>query len=240
MFVTTREIFAIPYDEQDIIDLPRGKKRAFLAENGLIGTIEISSDYGVHDIVSKISSLFAACVGLDDGDQIAFHFLRPMPGNAKKLQRARVSHGFNWDGKAVAGLGKKYIYIMLEDEYNTLTVSAHRPASFSANTFRTNAGHPTQQTSHPLQRDACVAGPSSAPASIILTSRTDQLFQPVLDALQEELLEPVVEIQEVLTDPEVIVPLRVALQQHWETVKSNTVQPLLVRRGPNFIKDVQR
>ena len=58
------------------IPIPRGGKRAHLAEMGLIGKVSINSAWKAREVVWEISSVFSSAFNLPDGEVLLFDFLR--------------------------------------------------------------------------------------------------------------------------------------------------------------------
>ncbi len=58
------------------IPIPRGAKRAELAELGLTGKISINAGWKALDVLKEISSVFAAVFNLKENEILLFDYLR--------------------------------------------------------------------------------------------------------------------------------------------------------------------
>lgn len=100
------------YQINGSIKIPRGQKsREFLARNGLIGKISLSSNMNEEEIMTEISSVFAAKMGSDSN--FPFTILQPAGGASRSLVIPSLSASFKWSASTVAGKNAKVpIYIL--------------------------------------------------------------------------------------------------------------------------------
>ena len=66
----------LPIEDVYNIPIPRGIKRAHLAEMGLTGKIPINSGWKAIEVLQEISSVFASAFNLRHGDILLFNYLR--------------------------------------------------------------------------------------------------------------------------------------------------------------------
>ena len=97
-------------EKSGIIKIPRSSsEREYLARNGLIGKIRLSSDMTDRDIRNEIISVFANS-GLSE-----FKFLQSTGGRSKQLMIPSVARGFKWTASTVSAINAKMpIYISVE------------------------------------------------------------------------------------------------------------------------------
>ena len=75
--IHTKDIVCIlPVDGQCEIPIPRGAKRAELAELGLLGKISISAGWKALDVLKEVSSVFACAFNLKENEILLFDYLR--------------------------------------------------------------------------------------------------------------------------------------------------------------------
>ena len=73
----TKDVVCIlPVDDTSNIPIPRGGKRAKLAEMGLIGKVSINSAWKANEVVKEISSVFSKAFCLGTGEVLPFDYLR--------------------------------------------------------------------------------------------------------------------------------------------------------------------
>ena len=85
------------------IPFPRGKPRALLARNGLIGKLRISSEMSECDVFSEIRSVFKNAMQSDPN--FPFKLLQPTGEDSRSLAIPPVSDTFHWTAQQVAKLG---------------------------------------------------------------------------------------------------------------------------------------
>ena len=102
-------------DCDSTIKIPRkSSEREYLAQNGLIGKIRLSSDMSEREIFQEIRSVFNVPMG-DDPD-FEFKLLQIAGGSCKSLSIPVVSSSFKWTASSVAGRNAKTpIYILAMD-----------------------------------------------------------------------------------------------------------------------------
>ncbi len=244
-FVATRDIVALPYNASKILDLPRGNSRTVLNENGLVGTVSISSSYSETNIRAEFASLFKKILNLEE-DDLAFEFLRPVPGSPQKLQNINVAQSFKWDGRAVIGLGKK-LYILLSEQYSTL-VAPTQPLIVPDS----NSGTPNDQRNVVNRNRRSVtltpANEALAPANTtpLQTGKTsaestaDELFQSVLDEMDEELASTQIQVVSRVSEDNSHKSWSSIIDDHLSTVNTNSEQCIVVRRGRGLLTDAQK
>ena len=74
--IVTKDVVCLPYGEGDIFAIPRGGRRAQLAELGLIGKVSLNTTWDRRAVVSEISSIFRKSFKLRDEEEIPFQYLR--------------------------------------------------------------------------------------------------------------------------------------------------------------------
>ena len=101
------------YSTKGTIKIPRG--RDFLARNGLIGKIRLSSNMSEKEIFQEICSVFSK--PMNNNLNFSFSVLQVTGGASKSLTVPSVSASFKWTASAVAGKNAKVpIYIMAREE----------------------------------------------------------------------------------------------------------------------------
>ncbi len=100
------------------VTIPRGEKRNYLAENGLLGKIEFNSEMSAEDIRVEVCKVFASPMGLSEDDitegkTVEFRFLQRTGAGSRTLCAPSVSDTFEWNAKHVSTLAKSggIIYI---------------------------------------------------------------------------------------------------------------------------------
>lgn len=101
------------------ISIPRGKKRAFLEEKGLIAKLYISNEWPAGRISSEITDLFRSCFEPFEGP-LQFHYLKTLTGT-KMLRKQKVSKDFPWDARAVLNLARLVINIVVSCDHKLIT-----------------------------------------------------------------------------------------------------------------------
>ena len=102
------------------IPIPRGHRRNFLAERGLLGKMQFNSLMSSDDIVLEVSHVFAQPLGLskteieDGGERFNFLFLQRAGAGSRTLFRPSLADSFEWDGKNVASLAKSGMIIYIQ------------------------------------------------------------------------------------------------------------------------------
>ena len=129
-----RDILCLPANwcTSTRIPIPRGDRRSYLTENGLLGKIEFSSVMSSKDIILEVSRVFASQVGLstseieDEGKRFNFIFLQRTGAGSRTLCKPSVAESFEWNGKHVASLAKSgsLIYIQALDTFPFLQVNS--------------------------------------------------------------------------------------------------------------------
>ena len=66
----------MPFEEGDIFAIPRGMRRAQLAELGLIGKVSLNNMWDKAAVASEISSIFRKAFHLEDEEEMPFQYLR--------------------------------------------------------------------------------------------------------------------------------------------------------------------
>ncbi len=102
--------------DERCIPYPRGKCRANLARQGLLGKVHLSSDMSIEDVQNEIRSVFKSTMGNDVA--FLFKYLQASGGGSRSLTIPSVSASFRWTAQQVAKLGnqKNIIYIMAKKE----------------------------------------------------------------------------------------------------------------------------
>jgi len=118
-FTYDRDIICLPnhYSSQSgIIKIPRrSEDREFLAKNGLIGKIRLSSDMCQREIELEITSVFKEA--MKDDILFRFNILQSAGGKSRQLIISSLSPGLEWTASAVAGKNAKVpIYILALDK----------------------------------------------------------------------------------------------------------------------------
>lgn len=111
------------------VAIPRGERRNYLAENGLLGKIEFNSEMSATEIDLEICKVFASPMGLTSTDlenekRFEFRFLQRAGAGSRTLCVPSVSDTFQWNGRHVATLAKSggLIYIQALDRLAGLEV----------------------------------------------------------------------------------------------------------------------
>lgn len=66
----------MPFEEGDIFAIPRGTRRAQLAELGLMGKVSLNNTRDKAAVASEISSIFRIAFHLEDDEEMPFQYLR--------------------------------------------------------------------------------------------------------------------------------------------------------------------
>lgn len=75
--VYTKDVVCLlPIEDMTDIRIPRGGKRAQLAEMGLIGKVSINSAWKAGEVIREICSVFSKVFNLPEGEILSFDFLR--------------------------------------------------------------------------------------------------------------------------------------------------------------------
>lgn len=133
-----RDILCLPksWCTSPQIPIPRGNRRNFLAEKGLLGKIQFNSLMSSDDIVLEVSRVFSQPLDLsktaieDGGKRFNFLFLQRAGAGSRTLCRPSLADSFEWDGKNVASLAKAgmIIYIQALDPLPFVLVSRYKKA----------------------------------------------------------------------------------------------------------------
>ena len=117
-----RDIMCLPYKsrrDNGIIQIPRGKCRARLAEAGLLGKVELTSAMDPDEVKSEICQVFMIPMALSKDDIVnkrffEFSYLQKTGMGSRSLCTPAVSSNFEWNGRQVAGLARSggFIYIL--------------------------------------------------------------------------------------------------------------------------------
>ena len=107
------------------ITIPRSKEiRDFLARNGLMGKIRLSSSMTEEEIMSEIRSVFS--VPMKNQSNFAFKILQPSGGSSKSLSVPALSSSFKWTASAIAGKNSKMpIYVLASDELEVSYIASY-------------------------------------------------------------------------------------------------------------------
>ena len=84
------------------IPFPRGKYRANLACDGLVGKVHISSDMSEMEVLSEVRSFFKTA--MENDPNFLFKFLQPTGEGSRSLAIPPVSDTFQWTAQQVARL----------------------------------------------------------------------------------------------------------------------------------------
>lgn len=119
LFTYDRDILCLPksYEKEGRnIKIPRGTViRDYLASNGLIGKIRLTSDMNEKAIFDEIRSVFKG--PMNESRHFQFSILQQTGGASKSLTVPAVSSSFSWTASAVAGKNSKVpIYIIAREE----------------------------------------------------------------------------------------------------------------------------
>ena len=74
--VVTKDVVCMPFEEGDIFAIPRGTRRAQLADLGLIGRVSLNNVWDNAAVASEISRIFRKAFHLEDGEAMPFQYLR--------------------------------------------------------------------------------------------------------------------------------------------------------------------
>lgn len=74
--IVTKDVVCVPYEEGDIFAIPRGGRRAQLAELGLIGKVSLNTTWNKSAVAKEISSIFRKAFKLGDNEEMPFQYLR--------------------------------------------------------------------------------------------------------------------------------------------------------------------
>ena len=112
-----RDVILLPKDNVKLgkIPYPRGKARARLWRDGLIGKVHLTSVMSVEDVEDEIRSTFASVLGSG-----SFTYLQATGGSTRCLSVPSVSTSFRWTAQQVAKLGnqRNTIYILADGDLN--------------------------------------------------------------------------------------------------------------------------
>ena len=124
-FIYDRDILCLPYNYMvgNSIPIPCSKHmRNFLASNGLIGKIRLSSSMTEEEIMSEIRSVFS--IPMRNESNFGFKILQPSGGSSKSLSVPALSSSFKWTASAIAGKNSKMpIYVLASDDLKVITTS---------------------------------------------------------------------------------------------------------------------
>ena len=113
-----RDIICLPQEcyNSHHVNYPRGKYRARLGSNGLVGKIHLTSDMTVQDVEREVRSVFHG--PMRDREDFPFVFLQPTGAGSRSLTIPSVSTSFSWTAQQVARLSgtKGSIYILAKDD----------------------------------------------------------------------------------------------------------------------------
>lgn len=121
-----RDIICLPMDyvqEEGTIKIPRNSAiRDYLARNGLIGKIRLSSTMKENEIFDEIRSVFKE--PMKNNEDFAFTLLQQTGGASKSLIVPAVSSSFKWTASVVAGKNAKVpIYIAAREELDVILLT---------------------------------------------------------------------------------------------------------------------
>ena len=104
------------------ITIPRSKEiRDFLARNGLMGKIRLSSSMTEEEIMSEIRSVFS--VPMKNQSNFAFKILQPSGGSSKSLSVPALSSS---TASAIAGKSSKMpIYVLASDKLEVSYIASY-------------------------------------------------------------------------------------------------------------------
>ena len=74
--IVTKDVVCVPYEEGDVFAIPRGVRRAQLAELGLIGKVSLNTTWTKSAVAKEISSIFGKAFKLGDNEEMPFQYLR--------------------------------------------------------------------------------------------------------------------------------------------------------------------
>ena len=108
-----RDILCLPRSwvaDDGRIAIPRGERRSFLAETGLIGKVQFHSDMSEKEVRMEICKVFAKpmglCVVTEEGDLLPFKYLQRTGAGSRTLCVPSVATTFEWNGRQVSTLAK--------------------------------------------------------------------------------------------------------------------------------------
>lgn len=105
-----RNIVCLPLNREKSCSIPRGKARAQLGSQGLIGKIRLDSTMSEEEVFSEICSVFQAPMCSDPN--FPFQLMQTVGGGSKSLSTPATSSRFTWSGKEVAKMsGQGCLYI---------------------------------------------------------------------------------------------------------------------------------
>ena len=129
-----RDILCIPASwckNPGHVTIPRGERRNYLAENGLLGKIEFNSEMTAKDIRLEVCKVFVSPMGLSEDDiregkTVKFRFLQRTGAGSRTLCVPSVAEEFEWNARHVSTLAKSggIIYVQAVDELIGLEVSS--------------------------------------------------------------------------------------------------------------------
>ena len=107
------------------IPFPRGKCRANLARDGLVGKVHISPDMSEMEVLSEVQSVFKTA--MENDPNFPFTFLQPTGEGSRSLAIPPVLDTFQWTAQQVARLGgsRGCIYILAESDLNRPEPEVH-------------------------------------------------------------------------------------------------------------------
>lgn len=102
--------------DNNYIPYPRGKCRAELARNGLVGKVHLTTLMTVDEVSNEIRSTFESAMFGDYS--FPFKYLQGTGGGIRGLTIPSVSSTFEWTAQQVAKLGnqRNTIYILAEKD----------------------------------------------------------------------------------------------------------------------------
>ena len=119
--VTTwdRDIICLPKESkkgENCIPYPRGKYRARLGREGLVGKVHLTSEMSVDEVRAEIRSFFERAMG--SNQSFPFTYLQATGGGSRSLSIPSVSASFQWTANQVAKLGnqRNTIYIIADED----------------------------------------------------------------------------------------------------------------------------
>ncbi len=131
--VTTwdRDIVCLPNNslqEDKSISYPRGKFRARLGRDGLVGKVHLTSIMSVEEVAMEIRSAFEFAMGGDHS--FPFKYLQATGSGVRALSIPSVSSSFQWTAQQVAKLGNQRhtIYILAENDLKLYSQSVGNKA----------------------------------------------------------------------------------------------------------------
>ncbi|XP_014679919.1 PREDICTED: uncharacterized protein LOC106819861 [Priapulus caudatus] len=129
----SRNIVCIPPEESEgnvCVLIPRGYKRARLAERGLIGKLSLQSTWNEREVEQEVSSVFRSAFNLSADEILPYKYLTTQPGT-KRLMTSNVSTSFIWNAREVmSNVGQGALYIA--SDIKTSSSLYHIPAEMSS------------------------------------------------------------------------------------------------------------